>query len=226
MYNYLDYTTSLPSFFGQAFLFEKNTKPYKTQKNNFIPKKQSHKNLSKKLEESFLHLSALVNYELSFGWPQSEKQQNRQHTSWQQLHDLGLIALVDSTTRQMLLVIKHYCAITQRPFFDYSKIKNKSHTKTHTLKTQDNTCYIISDLLLTILTTQKSITFIKKTSDITPDEQAILKYILQKKGSLSLDGKNISYNQKPIFMRYIHIKEDNHSQDTSWREDMKTIIYF
>ncbi|PIT86961.1 MAG: hypothetical protein COU33_00275 [Candidatus Magasanikbacteria bacterium CG10_big_fil_rev_8_21_14_0_10_43_6] len=239
MNNYSYCTKSLPTYLGQAFLFKERTSPYQEHSrgkkfmpiwdptgNQFVPLARLHRNLPKELEEPLLHISALVNYELSFGWPGRGGKAPAPQTIWQHLHTLGLIALVDSTMQRMLLVLKHYAAITRRPFFDFSNIKEEYSKRTYTIQTKDGADVTVSDVFLTILTTNQAITFFRKIHDVSVDEQYIMKYVLEQMGPLFLHGEMIPHVTRPIFMRYIHVKERIGSQEDFWQEDMNAIIYF
>ena len=230
-------TRSLPLQFEQAFLFKKGTHPHHggapqefnpiadPTGNNFIPLKRLHGTLPAQLTPHLQHISTLVNYEHRFDCPDPGVLPLN-NVSWQHLHDLGVIALVDSTMQRMIRVLHHYAAITRRPFFDFSKVKSHYSTCNYKVNTHHGKILTISDVLLTILTTPQAITFFRRTTDVSTDELTALQYILSHKEPLLLDGTPLDIVKRPIFMRYIHVKERIEKTGKIWKQNMNAILYF
>ncbi len=230
-------TRSLSLSFGQAFLFEEGTNAYRESHTHgfspivdltgkrFVPLKRLHGTLPEHLHMHLQHLSALVNYELSFGWPTPEHTPTHM-PSWQDLHDLGVIALVDATMQRMLRVLHHYAAITQRPFFDFSKVKAHYSRCQYTVTTAHGKQLTVSDALLTILTTPQALTFFRRTTDVSKDELALIHYVLSYDEPVLLHGSPIAIVTRPLFLRYIHVKERIEEAGEVWKEHMNAILYF
>lgn len=198
--------------------------PKDAHENNFIPSSIHKQPLPKELKDPFLHLCALLSYQSSFGWPQHHELYYAQG-SWQELDTLGVIALVDSNMDGMMRVMKHYTAVTERAFIDYHTLKKNSNN-TYTVQAQSGQAFTVSDVFLLSITLPHALTFIRKTSDVTEDEQFLLTLLLKKHPKLFLDEKEIVYMDRPLWLRYVHMKQSHVQPSAFWRQDMKAIIYF
>lgn len=220
---------SLPDSDRQAFLFHKKNKQTKAPPftpivdhtgQGFIPQKRLHGTVPPKLHIPLQRIAARIyeNREILH-------EEHPIHASWEKLHALGVIALGDSSPEDMLRVLYHYAAITQRPFFDFSKWQHHAHKKNYRVTTGDKTSYTISDVFLTLLTTPQSITFFRRTTDVSYDERHLLEHILFHHDEyLMLNDSIVPIITHPVFFRYIHITIQ--PDDNRETQETNTILYF